>query len=98
MELRIEQLEATNQKPYSPTTSGEMSSYIDQFQAYDRDLETITSEVYTNFRKKRLLLVHIRDAEGVTHLIQKCRDDELMSYEACAAYLRKYAYLIDNSN
>ena len=98
MELRIEQLEATIQKPYSPTTSGGMASYIDQFQAYVGELETIAPEEYTDSRKKRLLLANIRDAEGVAHLIQKCRDDELMSYEACAAYLRKYAYLIDNSN
>lgn len=50
--------------------------------------------VVTLMPEKRLLLANIRDAEGVAQLIQKCRDSELMSYEACAAFLRKYTFLL----
>ena len=44
-----------------------------------------------------MLLANIRDAEGVAHLVQRCRDDDTMSYDACAAYLRKNAILIDHT-
>ena len=33
----------------------------------------------------------------MAHLVQKCRDDDFMSYESCAAYLRKNAILIDHT-
>ena len=40
------------------------------------------------------MLSSIKNVEGVLHLIQKCRDDENMTYAMCAAYL-KNAILID---
>ena len=74
-----------------------MAAYIDQFQAYIGELDTIAPMEYSDSKKKRMLLANIRDAEGVAHLVQRCRDDDAMSYEACAAYLRKNAILIDHT-
>ena len=45
-----------------------------------------------------MLLSNIKTASGITHLIQKCRDDEDMTYAQTAAYLRKNAILLDHSN
>ena len=97
-ELRVEQLETIVQRPFSNKDFGGMQSYIDHFQAYIGELESIAPSEYSDSRKKRMLLNNIRNAEGVAHLIQKCRDDDSMTYEDCAAYLRKYAFLIDQSN
>src|SRR5687768_6426191 len=44
---------------------------------------------------KKLLLTNVRSASGIAHLIQKCRDNEYMSFNASAAYLRQNAILID---
>ena len=97
-ELRLEQLESLASKPYSSSEAGGMSSYIDKFQSYMAELETINPTEYTDYRKKRTLLANIRQAEGVAHLIQKCRDDKFMSYDQCAAYLRENALYIDRVN
>ena len=43
-------------------------------------------------------MLNIREADGVAHLIQKCRDDSSMSYDACAIYLKECAALIDKTN
>ena len=96
-ELRVEQLETFINKPFTSNQPGGMAAYIDQFQAYIGELETIAPLEYTDSRKKRLLIANIRDAEGVAHLIQKCRDDPTMSYDTCAAYLRKNAIMIDHA-
>jgi hypothetical protein len=97
-ELRLEQLESQTLKPYRSNTPGGMAAYIDKFQSYIAELEVLAPFDYTDARKKRSLLANIRDAEGVSHLIQKCRDDTLFTYEMCAAYLRKNAILIDHDN
>ena len=97
IELRLEQLETYINKPFSSKEPGGMAAYIDQFQAYNGELDTIAPVEYSDSKKKRMLLANIRDAEGVAHLIQKCRDDEAMSYDSCAAYLRKNAILIDHT-
>ena len=97
-DLKIEQLEAQVHQPYSSCEPGGMAGYIDKFQAYVAELETMIPKDYTEARKKRLLLTNIREAEGVAHLIQKCRDDPKMGYEATAAYLRKNAVLVDYAN
>ena len=97
-DLKIEQLETKVHEPYSSREPGSMAAFIDKFQAYVAELETMIPADYTDARKKRLLLTNIRDAEGVAHLIQKCRDDNGMSYDATAAYLRKNAILVDHAN
>ena len=97
-ELRLEQLEAQASKVYSSTEPGGMSSYIDKFQYLMAELEIINPIEYTDYRKKRTLLANIRHAEGVAHLIQKCRDDKFMSFDRCAAYLRENALYIDKVN
>lgn len=97
-ELCLEQLESLAQTPYTNSDAGGMASYIDKFQAYIAELEAIAPMDYSDFRKKRMLLANIRQASGVSHLIQKCRDDDNMTYSQCAAYLRKNAILIDHAN
>ena len=41
--------------------------------------------------------MNIREADGIAHLIQKCRDDPKMSYDKCATYLKECSALIDKS-
>ena len=43
-------------------------------------------------------MTNIRHADGVAHLIQRCRDDKDMTYDQCAAYLRENALYIDRLN
>ena len=95
-ELRLEQLETLVQTPYSSNET--MSMFIDKFQAYMAELEAINPDEYMDGRKKRMLLTSIKTASGVAHLIQKCRDNEYMTYEQCAHYLRSNSLLIDNQN
>src|SRR6476620_11095014 len=97
-DLRIEFLEAIVQKPYANNNSGGLGAYIDQFQANIGELETIIPRDYNDDKKKRLLLLSIREADGVAHLIQKCRDDTTMSYDTCATYLKECAALVDKTN
>src|SRR5687768_4180532 len=97
-ELRFEQLESMASKPYSSSDPGGMATYIDKFQAYIAELETINPMEYSDYRKKRTLLSNIRHAEGFAHLIQKCRDDKGMTYDQCTAYLRENALYIDKVN
>src|SRR5688572_29669633 len=47
---------------------------------------------------KRMLLANTRNATGITHLIQNCKDNEDWSYAKTAAYLRKNCILIDRFN
>ena len=58
-DLKIEQLEAQVHQPYSAREPGGMAAYIDKFQAYIAELETMIPADYTNARKKRLLLTNI---------------------------------------
>ena len=97
-ELRLEQLEAQAGKVFNSSDPGGMSCYIDKFQYLMAELETINPIEYTDYRKKRTLLSNIRHAEGVAHLIQKCRDDKYMSFDQCSAYLRENALYIDKVN
>src|SRR5687768_5098195 len=61
-------------------------------------LETISPEEYPDMRKKRQLLYNIRQAQGISHMIQRCRDEVFWTFEMCASYLRKNAMYIDNVN
>ena len=42
--------------------------------------------------------MNIREADGVAHLIQKCRDDTSMSYDTCASYLKECCALVEKTN
>lgn len=48
--------------------------------------------------KKRLLLLNIREADGVAHLIQKYRNNPTMSYDTCVTYLKECAALVEKTN
>ena len=50
--LRLEHLEALAQTPYNRTDEGGMATYIDKFQAYIAELETIAPMDYSDFRIK----------------------------------------------
>ena len=41
--------------------------------------------------------MNIREADGIAHWIQKCRDDPKMSYDKCATYLKECSALVDKS-
>ena len=97
-DLRIEFLESMAQKPYTNSNPGGLSAYIDQFQAHVGELETIVPTEHTDAKKKRLLLLNIREADGVAHLIQKCRDDTSMSFDTCATYLKECCALVERTN
>lgn len=97
-ELRFEQLELMVSKPYNSSDPGGMAAYIDKFQSYMAELETINPLEYSDYRKKRTLVTNIRHANGVAHLIQQCRGDKDMIYDQCAAYLRENALYIDRVN
>lgn len=57
-----------------------MQGFIDKYQSYLAELEVFAPRDYYDFKKKRMLLSNIKDAEGVAHLIQRCRNDDNMSY------------------
>ena len=97
-ELRLEHLESLAHTLFISSDTGGMASYIDKFQAYVAELETIAPNDYSDIKLKRMLLSHIKTASGIKHLIQKCRDDEDMTYAQTAAFLRKNVILIDHSN
>ena len=82
-------------KPFSSTEPGGMFAYIDKFQAIVAELEVIDPTGYTDRQKKMTLLTNIRHAEGISHLVQKCRDEYNMSFDDCAAYIRQNAMFID---
>src|SRR5688500_17543492 len=97
-ELKFEQLEAQIQVPYSQSEPGGMLAYIDKFQATMAQLEVMDPDYSKPEKMKRMLLANIRNATGITHLIQNCKDDEDWSYAKTAAYLRKNCILIDRAN
>ena len=97
-DLRLEQLADMANKPYSPKTSGGISSYIDKFQVIVQELQSIAPDQYGDELLKRMLLTNIRPASRVDHLIQHCVDHVYLNYNASAAYLRKNAILIDYRN
>ena len=94
-ELRLEQLESMAQVPYSEKTPGGMAAYIDRLQAQLAELEAIQPDDYSDSRKKRILLTNVRSATGMLYLIQKCKDNEYMSYDQSAAYLRSNSMVVD---
>ena len=94
-ELRLEQLESLAQVPYSDKTPGGMAAYIDRLQAHLAELETIQPSDYGDSRKKRNLLSNVRTATSMLYLIQKCKDNEYMSYDQSAAYLRSNSMIVD---
>ena len=61
-------------------------------------MEAIAPKEYFDTRKKRTLLTNIKNAQGISHLIQKCRDKESRTFDMCATYLRKNAMYIDHAN
>ena len=75
-----------------------MAAYKDKFQAYIVELKTSVTMNYNDFRIKTMLVSNFENAEGISHLIQKCRYDENMTYAMCAAYLRKSAIVIYHAN
>jgi hypothetical protein len=58
-------------------------------------LDAIDPNAYTDSKKKRQLLKNMRHLPKIAHLVQNCRDNVMMGFEACAAYLQKNAMLID---
>jgi len=97
-ELRMVQLEHQLTIPYSTRDAGGIAAYIDKMQVIVQELEALDPNDYGDNRKKRLLLTNVKSAHGVEHLIQNCRDKTYMNFNACAAYLRQIAILIDHNN
>lgn len=97
-ELKLEQLEALIQVPYSNSDVGGIATYIDKFQATYAELAAIAPADYTDHKMKRQLLMNVRSASGVSHLITKCQDSWQMGFDQCASYLRKNAIMIDHAN
>ena len=97
-ELKLEQLEALIQVPYSNSDAGGIATYIDKFQATFAELAAIDPEDYTDNKMKRQLLMNVRTASGISHLITKCQDSWNWGFDQCASYLRKNAMMIDYAN
>src|SRR5687768_18149657 len=49
-------------------TPGGLGSYIDHLQAHIGEVESMVPDEYYDAKNKRLLLMNIRDADGVAHL------------------------------
>ena len=97
-ELRLEQLEHKLTIPYSTRDAGGIATYIDKLQVIVQELEALDPDEFSgDERKKWLLLSNVKSAHGIAHLIQRCRDEKYMNFNACAAYLRQNAILIDNN-
>ena len=61
-------------------------------------LEVMDPDYTSPVKMKRMLLANIRNATGITHLIQTCKDNKDWSYTHTAAYLRRNYILIDRAN
>src|SRR5687767_2326953 len=77
---------------------GGMATFIEKYQSYVAELESLKPNNYTNDRMKSQLLANIRNAVVVAHLIQACRDNKAMTFEQCASYLKRNSILIDYAN
>ena len=42
--------------------------------------------------------MNIREADGVAHLLQKCRDDPRMTFDTCATYIKVCSALVEKTN
>ena len=94
-ELKIEKLEDAINTAFTAEYSGGMQQYIDDFQTTMERIDTLAPEDYSDDKKKRLLIRNVRHVQEIAHLVQRCRDDESMSYDDAAAYLRVNSILID---
>ena len=88
--LRMEALEELISTGYKTTHHGSFTAYLDKFLSAVHELEILSGETYTESQKKRTLMKNVRGAPGITHLVQKCRDDfDIMPFEGMAQYLRE---------
>jgi len=94
-EIRVELLEAKIAPYYDPSKDGELYKYLETFQAFLMELESLSPEEYPDKRKKKLLLQKFRFVHGLKHLVQHCKDDEL-NYTQCANYLSENAVGYDH--
>jgi Reverse transcriptase (RNA-dependent DNA polymerase) len=95
--LRIEELTDMVGCPYKPNQTGGLASYLDKFLTAFHELEIIGGEVYSDVHKKRSLMKNVRGVTGMSHLVQKCRDDfETMTFDSMAQYLRENSKNIES--
>ena len=97
-DLRLQHLEVELQRVYNSDSDEGLAEYIDNFGATIAELEAISPNKYTDRRKKRQLLSNMREAQGMSHLLQRCMDDKNFTYANTALYLRKNAKAIDYYN
>ena len=71
--------------------------YIDSFQLWMEELETLGTRTYSDYDKKRLLLKNLKSDIRLLSLIQVCQDDMLRDFEATAKYLRENGISLDKS-
>lgn len=62
------------------------------------ELETIAPHEYTDAKLRKLVISNVQHDEEIRHLVQNCVNDMTLTYEQCAAYLRKNAILISHFN
>jgi hypothetical protein len=62
------------------------------------ELSAIHPHEYSNYRMKSTLLRNLRKVSNIDHMLEKCREDPNMTYEECAAYLRRNSIWIDHAN
>lgn len=96
--LEEEQLKVMAAKPCNSSGPRGMTTYIVKFQAIIAELEVLNPFSNNNKRKKMTLLTNIKHAESISHLVQKCRDEQFMTYDEYAAYIRQNALFVDRVN
>ena len=95
--LRMEALEETVSNAYKPNQTGGLAAYLDKFLTAFHELEILGEESYSDTQKKRTLMKNVRGVTGMSHLVQKCRDDfDLMTFDSMAQYLRENSKNIEN--
>jgi hypothetical protein len=95
--LRMEALEETISSAYKPNQTGGLAAYLDKFLTAFHELEILGEEIYSDTQKKRTLMKNVRGISGMSHLVQKCRDDfNMMTFDSMAQYLRENSKNVEN--
>jgi hypothetical protein len=88
--VQMEKLDNIINTSFKTTEHDSLAACIDQFLAALHELEILVEEDYSETHKKRMLLKNVRGVPGISHLVQKCRDDtHIMTFDTMASYLRE---------
>ena len=93
-EVRANKLESLIYTKNSYRFPGGFLKYVDTLQANLNELDILIPGQYSNDHKKRILFKNLKNAKGLTHLIQSCKDRN-MTYQEASTYLRIHGAELD---